>query len=83
MAQRKGARAVLATLWNVADASTGRLMREFYRLRASVLLGAVHSHRQLEIKCAAGESDGNQDLSRGAVLQSHFFGHVLPSSITW
>jgi len=35
MAQKKGAKAVLATLWNVADASTGRLMREFYRLRAS------------------------------------------------
>jgi len=35
LAQKKGAKAVLATLWNVADASTGRLMREFYRLRAT------------------------------------------------
>ena len=34
LAQQRGARAVMATLWPVADASTGLLMREFYRLRA-------------------------------------------------
>lgn len=33
LAQRKGADAVLATLWPVADDSTQILMREFYRLR--------------------------------------------------
>jgi CHAT domain-containing protein len=33
LAQRQGAKAVLATLWPVADASTRRLMEEFYRLR--------------------------------------------------
>jgi len=30
MAQRKGAKAVLASLWEVSDESTGMLMREFY-----------------------------------------------------
>ena len=33
LAQRLGARSVLASLWPVADASTPVLMREFYRLR--------------------------------------------------
>jgi CHAT domain-containing protein len=32
--QRQGARGVLASLWPVADASTGVLMQTFYRLRA-------------------------------------------------
>lgn len=33
LAQRQGAKAVLATLWPVADESTNRLMRQFYRAR--------------------------------------------------
>jgi CHAT domain-containing protein/tetratricopeptide (TPR) repeat protein len=35
LAQRQGAKAVVATLWAVADESTAVLMREFYRLRMS------------------------------------------------
>jgi hypothetical protein len=35
MAQRKGAKAVIATLWPVADESTRQLMQEFYRLHAT------------------------------------------------
>ena len=33
LAQRQGAEAIIASLWPVADASTSRLMREFYLLR--------------------------------------------------
>lgn len=33
MAQEKGAKAILATLWSVADESTQLLLSEFYRLR--------------------------------------------------
>ena len=33
VAQQKGAKAILATLWSVADESTQLLMTEFYRLR--------------------------------------------------
>ncbi len=33
LAQKQGAKAVLATLWKVADRSTGLFMQEFYRLR--------------------------------------------------
>ena len=32
LAQQKGAKAVVATLWSVNDESTGLLMQEFYRL---------------------------------------------------
>jgi CHAT domain-containing protein/Tfp pilus assembly protein PilF len=32
-AQRQGAKAVIASLWSIADASTSLLMREFYRVR--------------------------------------------------
>jgi CHAT domain-containing protein len=35
LAQRLGAKAVLASLWKVDDASTSQLMAEFYRLKAS------------------------------------------------
>jgi CHAT domain-containing protein len=35
LAQRGGAKSVLATLWPVGDESTSELMREFYRLRQS------------------------------------------------
>jgi CHAT domain-containing protein len=33
VAQQKGAKAILATLWSVQDTSTQLLMTEFYRLR--------------------------------------------------
>ncbi len=33
LAQRQGAQAVLATLWPVADQSTGRFMQQLYRMR--------------------------------------------------
>jgi len=35
LAQLKGAKAVIATLWPVADASTNELMQSFYRIRES------------------------------------------------
>jgi CHAT domain-containing protein len=33
LAQRRGAKAVIASLWSVADASTGLLMQKFYQFR--------------------------------------------------
>ena len=35
LAQRPGAKAVIASLWAVADASTSSLMQRFYRIRES------------------------------------------------
>jgi CHAT domain-containing protein len=36
LAQRKGASAVIASLWEVADVSTSKLMQNFYQCHASV-----------------------------------------------
>ena len=33
LAQKQGAKSVIATLWNVADQSTGILMQNLYRIR--------------------------------------------------
>jgi len=50
LAQRKGARAVFASLWPVADQSTSALMRRFYQLHATspTKLAALRS-AQLEL----------------------------------
>ncbi|HQR37693.1 MAG TPA: CHAT domain-containing protein [Blastocatellia bacterium] len=71
IAQEKGARAVIASLWPVSDRSTSLLMQEFYRLRAqrpgatkAELLGDA----QVMLLTNAGDIAGT---SRGLV-------HVVP-----
>ncbi len=71
IAQEKGARAVIASLWPVSDRSTSLLMQEFYRLRAqrpgatkAELLGDA----QVMLLTNAGDIAG---ASRGLV-------HVVP-----
>ncbi len=54
LAQQKGARAVIASLWPVADRSTMRLMQEFYTLRESGLSKA-EAMRQAQSKMLRGE----------------------------
>ncbi|MBL8207271.1 MAG: CHAT domain-containing protein [Blastocatellia bacterium] len=54
LAQRQGARAVVASLWPVADRSTMRLMQEFYQLRESGLTKA-EAMRQVQRKMLQGE----------------------------
>jgi CHAT domain-containing protein len=54
LAQNKGARAVIASLWPVADRSTTRLMQEFYQLRESGLSKA-EAMRQAQGKLLRGE----------------------------
>ena len=60
LAQRLGARSVLASLWPVADASTPTLMREFYRLR----------HANPKLGKAAGLRQAQLELLRGSVTAS-------------
>ena len=60
LAQRLGARSVLASLWPVADASTPVLMREFYRLRRA----------NPQISKAAGLRQAQRELLRGQVTAS-------------
>lgn len=50
MAQRKGARSVMATMWKVADDSTAQFMQAFYRLHQQNLTKAEALRRtQLEL----------------------------------
>jgi CHAT domain-containing protein len=58
LAQKQGALAVLATLWEVADASTGQLMREFYRLReANPQWNKVEALRQAQLELLTGQTN--------------------------
>ncbi|MBS1872788.1 MAG: tetratricopeptide repeat protein [Acidobacteria bacterium] len=57
IAQRKGAKAVVATLWPVADDSTSEFMRAFYRLRQSEpRLAKAEALRQAQLRLLKGEA---------------------------
>ncbi len=61
--QRQGARGVLATLWPVADVSTGQLMQTLYRLRgADASLTKAEALRQAQLSLLRG-SDPEQSCS--------------------
>jgi CHAT domain-containing protein len=56
LAQRKGAKAVVASLWPVADASTGLLMQEFYRIRqADPKSTKIEALRRAQLRLMNGE----------------------------
>jgi len=56
LAESKGAMAVLATLWAVADESTAKLMREFYRIRVTKpKLTKTEALRQAQLALLRGE----------------------------
>ena len=55
LAQKQGARAVLATLWPVADASTGLLMQRFYQLRQRDNTSKAEALRQAQLVLLRGD----------------------------
>jgi len=56
LAQRQGAKAVIASLWPVADRSTKNLMQEFYKLReAKASTTKAEAMRQAQIRLLRGE----------------------------
>lgn len=55
IAQRQGAKAVVATLWPVADDSTGLFMRNFYRLREQEKLNKAEALRRAQVMFIEGE----------------------------
>ncbi|HXD31170.1 MAG TPA: tetratricopeptide repeat protein [Pyrinomonadaceae bacterium] len=64
LAQRQGAKAVLATLWNVADESTQLLMRDFYRLReSSPELTKAEALRQAQLHLLRGTANQTQETN--------------------
>jgi CHAT domain-containing protein len=55
LAQRQGAKAVIASLWPVADASTSRMMEEFYRIReSSAGITKLEALREAQLKLLRG-----------------------------
>lgn len=69
LAQKRGARSVLASLWRVADASTARLMQHFYSAQTAGGLGKAMALReaQLSLIREGRESRSGKGDSRGAV----------------
>jgi CHAT domain-containing protein len=70
-AQRKGAQAVIATLWPVADESTSLLMQEFYRLmRSRPEMLKVEALREAQLALLRGKIKPPTDAaqSRGVVI---------------
>jgi CHAT domain-containing protein len=58
IAQQKGAEAVLATLWDVNDASTSQLMSDFYtRWVKSPTAGKAESLRQAQLAFLRGHHE--------------------------
>ena len=60
LAQLQGAKGVIATLWPVADRSTGEFMQTLYRLRQEQGLSKAEALRQTQLRFLSGrvESQG-------------------------
>ncbi|HET8542669.1 MAG TPA: CHAT domain-containing protein [Anaeromyxobacter sp.] len=73
VAQQQGAKAVLATLWNVADASTPALMREFYRLREAdggrSKAAALQEAQLAMLQGRLGPAPAGGDADRGGTVE--------------
>lgn len=62
--QTKSGKSVLATLWEVADASTGELMREFYRLHeANPQWTKAEALRQAQLALLKGNIQDNSSAT--------------------
>jgi CHAT domain-containing protein len=75
LAQNQGAASVMATLWSVADGSTGLFMREFYRRRQADHLTKAEAMREVQMAFISGDlrPDTAPVALRGAIRE-------LPSS---
>lgn len=59
LAQKRGAKAILATLWPVADASTGIFMSLFYQLQNKLQLSKVEALREAQSLFISGAHDAD------------------------
>jgi CHAT domain-containing protein/Tfp pilus assembly protein PilF len=65
LAQKQGAKGVLATLWPVADESTGLLMQQFYRLREAGQLTKAEALRQAQLRFINGAGGDAKPDTKG------------------
>jgi CHAT domain-containing protein len=69
LAQRKGADAVLASLWPVSDAGTSLLMQNFYRQRqAHPEQGKAEALREAQLKLMRGRHPALSEAERGVLV---------------
>ncbi len=73
MAQKQGAKAVIASLWPVADVSTKELMQTFYRIRESKKgMTKAEALRQAQLVLLRGKiTQSDTAQQRGVVQVSH------------
>jgi CHAT domain-containing protein len=70
LAQRKGAKAVMATLWSVYDPSTSELMQSFYRnWTTGAPLSKAEALRRAQLGLLHGDAD--QPASGGKLRYAH------------
>ncbi|MDM8546576.1 tetratricopeptide repeat protein [Candidatus Venteria ishoeyi] len=65
IAQKKGAKAVLATLWQVNDDSTSRWMQHFYQLREQQGLSKIAALRQTQLAFIQGRIKAKNGQAKG------------------
>ena len=68
LAQQKGAKAVVASLWPVADRSTKELMKEFYQSRETNGTTKAKALRQAQLKLLRGEIVMTIDLTKREIV---------------
>ncbi|MBC7932312.1 MAG: tetratricopeptide repeat protein [Rubrivivax sp.] len=85
LAQRQGAKAVVASLWPVADGSTKFLMQEFYRLRESQPgTTKADALRQAQLSLLRGTaSDTGASAQRGLTVGASTNGETFAHPYFW
>jgi CHAT domain-containing protein len=67
LAQQKGAKAVVASLWEVNDASTGLMMQEFYRLwTTNHAISKAEALRQAQLELLHGQLTNSSSTAAAA-----------------
>lgn len=81
LAQNQGAKAVIATLWSVADRSTGQFMQWFYQLRETEKLTKAEALRRVQEMFIRGEQPhvaGVADSHRAPGLETESTESFVP-----
>jgi CHAT domain-containing protein len=69
LAQQRGAKAVIASLWSVVDESTALLMREFYRIRESnPVLTKLGALREAQLELLHGTTTGSASSTQRGLI---------------
>jgi CHAT domain-containing protein/tetratricopeptide (TPR) repeat protein len=69
LAQRQGAKSILATLWNVNDDSTRKIMGEFYKQLSQSAISKAEALRQAQLKIMYGNyKSADRKKTRGNKL---------------